>query len=185
MQGAFIQAHTYKSPTILGRQLLPFSPWHGVILEAAASPYILGGIPKLDDMILGVWVCSHSHADGWNAAANAPSAQEWGNSLTDPNFPAALTAFDEYISASFMGPEYWSSGGGSEIRAPYMWHLATFGMSYLHMSEVAAWDCSVAKLMCYHACKAEVEGNKDLVSNEDMRGMEVLKKDEETSRKSK
>jgi len=185
MQGAFIQALTYSPPSVLGRQLCAFSSWHGILLEAADSPYIVGGIPKLDDMVLGVWVCSRSYADGWAGATDIAAVSEWGKNLKDHDFPKALATFGEYITASFMGPEYWSSGSGSSIRAPYMWHLATFGMMHLHLTDVEAWDYPIARMVCHYACKSESEGNKDLISNDDLRGMEVLKADAEKEKEAK
>ena len=185
MQGAFIQALTYSPPSVLGRQLRAFSSWHGIVLEAAGSPYIVGGIPALDDMVLGVWVCSRSYADGWLGALDLAAAGAWGENLQNHDFLSALTAFGEYIAASFMGPEYWSSGEGSSIRAPYMWHLATFGMMHLHLSDLAAWDYPIARLMCHYACKSESDGSKDLMSADDIKGMEVLKADAEKEKEAK
>jgi len=179
MQGAFIQALTYRPPAILGRQLLPFSPWHGIVLEGAGSPYIIGGTPDFGDFITAAWVCSHSFTHGWAGTLDLVAAKKWGkaNRKQRAKFSAAVAALNEHILASFVGPEYWSAEGGSSVKAPYWWHMATFGMTTLHLSYADAWDCSIARLMCHFACKSETEGGKDLMSADDIKGEEVLKAD--------
>ena len=179
MQGAFIQSLTYCAPAILGRQLLPFSPWHGIVLEGAGSPYIIGGKPDFDDVVTAVWVCSHSFTHGWEGTLDLVAAKKWGkaNRKHRAQFPAAAAAFNEHILASFVGPEYWPAEGGSSVKAPYWWHMATFGMSTLHLPYADAWDCSIARLMCHFACKSETEGGKGLMSTDDINGIEVLRAD--------
>ena len=75
MQGAFVQALTYSPPVILGRQMLPFSCWHGLLLEAAGSSYLVGGIPTPSDAVYGAWVCSGRFADG--IAADKRALEKW------------------------------------------------------------------------------------------------------------
>ena len=121
MQGAFIQALTYRPPAILGRQLLPFSPWHGIVLEGAGSPYIIGGTPDFGDFITAAWVCSHSFTHGWEGTLDLVAAKKWGkdNQKHRAQFPAAVAALNDHIMASFVGPEYWPADGGSSVKAPY------------------------------------------------------------------
>jgi len=185
VQGAFIQSLTYQPPAILGRQMLPFSPWHGVILEAAGSPYVSSGKPNLDDMITAAWVCSHSFADGWAGASDVAGARKWGRRNRKSDLTAAFIEFSEHISASLVGPQYWNAEGGNSPKAPYWWHLATLGMSHLNLSDTAAWDYPISRLMCHFACKSEAEGNKDLMSSDDIKGMETLEADAKKAAKGK
>lgn len=183
MQGAFIQSLTYNPPSVLGRQLLPFSPWHGLILEAAGSPYLCGGIPNLDDLILGVWVCSHGFTDGYKLISDVGAAGAWGKAIKKTNFSAGRATFAEHIAASFVAPRYWQASGGGELKSPYFWHCAFFAMRDLHLPESQAWDYPIAKIACYQACHAERQGNKDLMSAEEIKGLEILRQDEEKARK--
>jgi hypothetical protein len=185
MQGAFIQSLTYNPPSVLGRQLKPFSPWHGLLLEAAGSPYLHGGLPDVNDLILGVWICTKSFSEGFRAAADRYAARKWGASLKQPQFFSDQAIFTEYISASFLTPQYWQGKEAKPIRAPYFWHLATFAMRDLHLSEQEAWDVSITRLACYQACVADVSGSKDLMSAEDIKGIEILKADEEKEKENK
>ena len=186
MQGAFIQALTYSPPTVLGRQLAPLSSWHILLLEAAGSPYIVGGHPQVDDLLTGIWICSHGFADGLAVAGDAEALCLWGKSVTSHSYTPALAAFAEYIRASFAVPEYWTDGkDGGSLRAPYCWHMATFAMRDLHLPEAQAWDFPIARLACYQACVGEINGNKDLMSADEIKGEEVLKADAEKEKAEK
>ncbi|MDD4860789.1 MAG: hypothetical protein PHI33_01640 [Smithellaceae bacterium] len=185
MQGAFIQAITFCPPSILDRPLYPLSSFHGLILESAGSFFICGGRSDLDDIIFGVWVCSHKFADGYRGVADIKAAQKWGRRLKDRDLEAAGIKFREYIDAAFTQPEYWKSGESSSIRAPYWWHLAFFGMSKLHLSEADAWDYPVAKLACFQACWAENEGSKDLMSAEEIQARAKLPAEEKKAKGNK
>lgn len=182
MQGAFILAHTYSPPSVLGLRLRPFSPWHGLLLEAAGSPFLCGGRVDADDLILGAWVCSKSYCDGFRTAADAASARKWGAKTKRFHLAAELSAFNSYLDASFTAPEYWKSGDGSSVKAPYFWHLAYFAMLRLHLPEADAWDYPIAKISCYQACAAELSGNSNLMSADEIKGIELLRAAETQTR---
>ncbi|MCG2681182.1 MAG: hypothetical protein L6455_14630 [Kiritimatiellae bacterium] len=177
MQGAFIQSLTFNPPTVLGRKLMPFSSWHLLVLEAAGSPFVLGGVPDIDDLVAAIWVCSHGFAEGITIAGDAPAIRKWARAQKKPAFTAARAAFQDYVNAAFCSPEYWSSSDGGEIRAPACWHMATFAMRELHMTEQAAWDFPVNRIGCYQACAGESNGNKDLMSADDIKGVATLEAD--------
>ena len=176
MQGAFILSHTFSPPSVLGLRLRPFSPWHGLLLEAAGSPFICGGgRTDADDLILGVWICTKSYRDGFRAATDVAAARKWGAKIKRFNLAAELSAFNYYLDDSFTAPEYWKSGDGSGVKAPYFWHLAYFAMYRLHLAEAEAWDYPIAKISCYQACAAELSGNSSLISADEIKGIDTLK----------
>lgn len=175
MQSAFVQAFTYSPPVILGRRLLPFSPWHGIFLEATDSSYLLGGPHSFDDLISGIWLCSRSFLNGWASPGDLREAKRWGRRARNDDLVEAYKLFDDHVKVSLSSPEYWRSPDSQSLRAPFFWHLATFGVNYLHLSEQQAWDYPVARLTCYLACKSENEGGKDLMSEEDSIGFATLK----------
>jgi len=179
MQGAFISALTYQPPVVLGRQLLHFSPWHGLMLEAAGSPYLVEGKTTVADMIYGVWVCSTSFSEGYAKAGDGIGASKWGKKEKRSDRTEAKALFDEYIIKSFACPDYWSTGGGAQLKAPYWWHLALFGQNVLGLSEAKAWDHPIMKLVCYRACDAESNGWDKLKTENEMEGSRVLRADME------
>jgi drug/metabolite transporter (DMT)-like permease len=175
MQGAFVQALTYRPPVALGRQLRPFSAWHGLILDAAGNAFMLGGIPGLEDTVFAALVCSLSFADGIEAYTDKRRVSKWGRKYGPDAITRASLVLRGHILAGLHCPEYGQDGKGKPVRAPYWWHLATFARVQLGMSEAAAWDAPVSRLACYRACVAEGEGWDKLKSDEEIDGAEILK----------
>lgn len=174
MQGVFTQALTYSPPAILGRQLLPFSPWHGLVLEASGNRYLTGGVPTGDDLIVGLWVCGCSFVGGIEACADKAAIERWGKAHGKGDLAAAAAAFGAYIEAGLRCPEYWADAQSKPVRAPYWWHLALFGQRHLGLCEAGAWDAPVSRLACYRACYAESQGWDKLKSASEIAGIEVL-----------
>jgi len=171
MQGIFISALTYTPPAVLGRQLLPFSAFHGLLLEAAGSPFLVGGERDFDDVVLGAWVCSHGFADGYFGTMDFKAIRKWGRQarkLKPEDKAEAVLAFEEHIEASLQKPQTWSSKGEKSCRNPIWWLLATFAMSQLHLPETAAWDTAITKLFCYNAARNEADGGEDLMSDDEI-----------------
>jgi hypothetical protein len=175
MQGAFVQALTYRPPSVLGRQLRPFSAWHGLVLDAAGNAFVGGGIPGLEDTVFAAWVCSLGFADGIEAFTDQRRVSKWGRRYGPESVARAVPVLRDHILAGVRCPEYWQDGSGKPLRAPYWWHLATFARVQLGMSEAAAWDAPVSRLACYRACAAEGEGWKGLMTAEELRGAEILR----------
>jgi hypothetical protein len=172
-------AALYEPPEVLGKTLRGFSPFHALMLEAVQSPFMVGGAPDFDDLVLAVHICSHGWADRFRIRTDLPAVIEWGKSLTADDIATSRRKFDNYLSESWKAPSFWQSGEGSDQRADWTYHLAVFGMRHLNMTEAEAWDCPIARLVCYRACVGETEGDKSLMTDEDVKGVEILKADAE------
>jgi hypothetical protein len=172
MQGAFIQALTYCPPVILGRQMRPFSCWHGLMLEAMGNAYLGGTKPGVSDVVAGAWVCALSSKDG--LAFDGKAIVAWGRKTR--NVASAIAQLQDYIDAGLRCPEYWRKAEDKPVKAPYWWHLALFARQHLGLDEAAAWDEPVARLVCYRACNAEQEGWKNLKSDNEMKAKAALEK---------
>ena len=176
MQEAFLQSALYSPPIVLGRQLRAFSPFHALALEAVDSPFahepVTGVTP--DSLIVAIWTCSHSFADGLTVLLDTAAIQKWGASVGKWDFPATLKTFQRHIADSMVLPVFYHTGDEEDCRAPVAWHLATSGMRFLNMTEAEAWDCSIARLVCYRACISEWNGSKSLKSDEEIKGRKVL-----------
>jgi hypothetical protein len=59
--------------------------------------------------------------------------------------------------------------------------MVTFAMRELNLPEAQAWDFPVARLLCHQACVAESNGNNDLMSAEDLQGINTLRQDAESA----
>lgn len=176
---SWIQSVLYEPPTVLGRRLRPFSPLHALILQNIDSPFMFGGTAAtFEDLVVAVHVCGLTWTERNQWLPPAKLLRRWGRKQRHTDFGAVADVMDEYISESWQLPERWTSGKGpSHSKANGAFHLAVFGMSRLGMTEARAWDCPVARLICYREAFAEQEtGKSDLVSDQEKRGIEALKK---------
>lgn len=179
MNIVWAQAALYEPPEALGKTLRGFSPFHALMLEAVQSPFmVVGDTPDFDDLVLGVHVCSHSWADRFLIRSDIPSVIEWGKTLTADDISTGRRNFDAYLKASWETPQFWQDTEAGTLRANWIYHLVTFAMRRLNMTEAEAWDCPIARLVCYRACVGETEGDKSLMTEEDIKGIEALKDDE-------
>jgi hypothetical protein len=178
MNIVWAQAAIYEPPEVLGKTLQGFAPFHALMLEAVQSPFMRGGYGDFDDIILAVHICSHS----WAARASILSASqelvEWGKTCTAGDISSAREKLESYFSESWKMPQFWPTDGGT-MRANWIYHLVVFGMRYLRMPESRAWDCPISRLVCYRACVGETDGDKSLMSEDEIKGIEVLKADAE------
>ena len=176
MQEAFLQSALYRPPVVLGRQIRPFSPFHALALEAVNSPFahdpVTGVTP--DSLIVAVYTCSLSYADGLPALLDTAKIQAWGASIGKWDFAKTKAQFFRHMDDSMLLPVFYHTGDEEDCRAPVVWHLATSAMRFLHMTETEAWDCSIAKLVCYRACISEWNGSKSLKSDEEIKGRKIL-----------
>ncbi len=168
MQGVFISAFTFTPPVILGRQMLPFSCFHGLLLDAAGSSFLSERLPGIDDVILSAWICSHSFADGYLGTMDFKAIRAWGRKcrrLGPVEISTAITEFREYIDASMEKPVCWQSKDSKASRAPVWWLLTTFAQTELDKDEAAAWDAPFMKLVCYLICRNEIDGDDSLMTD--------------------
>jgi len=179
MNIVWAQAALYLPPAALGKTLRGFSPFHALMLSAVSSPFMVDGTPDFDDLVLAVHICSHSWADRFVLRSDLPSVIEWGKTLTTEDISTSRRNFDAYLAASWQMPQFWQDAASGTLRANWIYHLAAFAMRRLHMTEAEAWDCPIARLVCYRACVGETEGDKSLMTDDDIKGIETLKADAE------
>jgi len=177
MNIVWAQAALYEPPTVLGKILRGFSPFHALILEAVQSPFMTDAAADFDDLVLAVHICSHGWDDRFRIQSDIPAVTKWGKTVPKKSITPARKDFDLYLKESLRMPQFWQAGGGDEPRANWLYHIATFAQARLHMVERDAWDCPIARLVCYRACVSEVEGDKSLKSESESEGVDVLKAD--------
>lgn len=176
MEIAWAQALLYQPPVVLGKQLLPLSVLHVLMLDAIDSPFMRGGSFDAGDLIIAVHLCGLKWVDREQFFVDAKAARAWGKSQRKNQMDDESAKFVDYISESWKIPETWKTGKGQSAKANGAYHLAVFGMRQLGMSEAEAWDCPVARLVCYRETYAEQEtGESDLITDDERTGLEVLK----------
>jgi len=108
--------------------------------------------------------------------SDTASAQEWGRRCGAVDWAATRVLLEIYFRESVRLPRMWG-GKQTEPQANYCWHLVTFAMNELGMDEESAWDCPVARLVRYRLCRNEREGMKNLMTDSEIEGVEILRRD--------
>lgn len=176
MQLSWVQAVGYAPPVVLGKQLQAFSAFHVLMLDAVASPFFRGGAPDTHDLLLAVHVCSSTWASRASVVTDLSSVTDWGQGQLNVDWPAEMSAFEKYISESWLIPDKWELGDGEKAKANGAYHLAVFAMRFLGLAEAEAWNCPVSRLVCYRETYSEQETGKSLLKTEDeLAGIEKLK----------
>lgn len=172
MQPVWIQSLLYQPPTVLGKQLKPFSALHFLILNFYASPFLHGkGRISTDDLILAVIVCASDFASRHDLLnIDNKQIKKWGREHRKTDLLEAVATFEEYLQESMVIPEKWQSvqDGGGTIKTNTSYALVMFAMGRLGMTEAQAWDVPLARLVCYRDVYYELEtGKTDVVSDEE------------------
>lgn len=176
MQTAWIQACLYQPPVVLGRQLQPFSSFHALALDGVRSPFWHGGAPTIDDLVLAVHICALTWETRAAVFGDVRRIMKWGRRQRKADHASELAAFRLYLDESNVYPARWKTSESSAIKASGFFHLVAFGMGRMNMSEAQAWDCPMARLVCYSEAHREQEtGKSDLISEEESKGIEALK----------
>lgn len=167
---------------MLGRQLQPFSAFHALALSSVESPFWAGGDPTVDDLVMAVHICSLSWDRRHEIFPDVKQMKRWGRACRKERFDEHMALFTQYLGESNVYPERWQEGGSSEIKACSFYHLVVFGMKRLGMMEAEAWDCPMSRLVCYSEAHNEQEtGKSNLISDEERKGIEVLKAEQHGS----
>ena len=172
------RAVLYEPPQVLGKTLRGFAPFHALALCAVQSSFMseVGeDTDAIQELVVAVRICSLGWADRYRIV-DEQAIQQWGGKIDPATYLAARQAFAVYLGESWEMPQFWSSEGEG-LRANWIYHLVAFGMRELKMTEAEAWDCPIARLVCYRACVGESEGDKSLKSEEEIKGEAILEAD--------
>jgi len=159
----FLKSLFLQPPTVLGRQLKPFSAFHLAALTIINNPYAVGGKVEDNDLITAVHVCSHTFTDGWkvlNPDAEALEAiGEWGAENSNASISEAHKVLSEYLTEALDVPEVWTDSNSQQSDIPLSFCVvATVIGSMPSISRVEAWDMAFAELIGYRCAIAEQNG---------------------------
>ena len=152
-----------SAPVILGRQLLPLSCWHALLLMMADSPWLRSGTaPDWADTVFALWVCGRRYEaeDSANWDRIQSECVAWGRAVGEWNHDAVSAEFREYLDAALTLPGFKQPATG-EAASPIPWPFRAVAtvMHYLpQLSEEDAWNLPVARVACYRACCGEDNG---------------------------
>jgi len=154
MSNEFLKSLFVKPPLVLNRRLLPFSAFHLSAMILTGNPYIVGGKPEIEDLVLAVHICRSKFRDGGNVISpSGPELlriQKWGH---DCDFEHESDQFGQYLIDHFDFPEIGveeGKGAPKESGQPAPFALVTSVLTHLRgISEDVAWDMPLSRLVSY------------------------------------
>lgn len=118
----FFEAAVPEPYTVLGLHLKPLSPGHLILLRRVESPFLCGGPPSLDALILAVWICHLNYTDGLASLCDKSTTgkmAEWQKKVGAFNYVKKASLFLDYIKEGRKEPIYdYKEGDFDTIKAP-------------------------------------------------------------------
>ena len=165
-------AAAYPEPTtLLGQRLRPFSLGHMEMLTRFRNAYVTsGGVPSLDDLSFGVFVCCQTWREGQDAleAGDLPvKLKAWGRKLPPFDFETKSEAFVRYLLDGSTPPQTMQEeGGGESTGVSLLQDVRLVLCGELGYTREAAMDCPWGlALWDYYGCHAR-HGHVRLVGRE-------------------
>ena len=160
----FGQAVLCRPPVILGRQMRPFSAYHGLALSVLDSPFFASGTASTEDVIVAVWVCGTAWGDGGGLRLDGDgldAVMDWGRTVGQFEVATITDALTSYMDDYMTVPRMMAPSGASSSHVPVYFKLvATFLAHYSGFTEADAWNLPFNRLCCYLAARAEDNGSK-------------------------
>lgn len=163
---------------VLEWRLHPFSLGHALLLERLRSPFMVGGIPALGDLKLGVLVCRLP----WSRSVRAVESRllPWRLRcmpiLTARRLMLGMGQFAGYIHAAHVGPQVWSRGDGESLAMPFLQAIKITMMMRLHKSEAEAMSTPLSLAWHDYAACWEMLGRLRIVGDADQEAIEAARK---------
>ena len=179
MPDAFFQAAFCQAPKIAGRQLLPFSLSHVMLLRGLGNGFATRGDGTRSELLTALLVCSRTHKQ--NARALFGQKQSilsliaWAARWPDSRLEPERVAFQAYLSDYLTTPEHWEDGSASGgFLAPWPYHFVLTLTEHYGCYLDEAWDMPVGLARCYYDVWAETQGDKSLISEKEKRDIEAV-----------
>lgn len=176
MDTRFLQAWVESKHRVLGYDLAPFCLNHLLALHAAESPFVLGGIPEFEDLLLFLKVCSNS------ARELAPADRQIKRELrkTPLELERAIVGALEYLASASHRPQFaeqaesdpeapgeHSGGTGRLLTAPAALARIAFMHVHSNLSHTEIMTMKLDQLADLEAAIAEQKGGDVRFRNEE------------------
>lgn len=181
MDPCFLTAMFYRPPALLGRAMRPFALGHVVVLLAAKSPLAVGGPVSWQDVLFACYVCALSWSE-ISERLHDPEliqreATQWGKTVGAFSAAEVASELAEYLAVSSSSPARWQTGNERPMRLPWPFVVARAIRPGVDLASADAMDIPVGRALVEYACMAAVAGDDDFMSDEERRGLEVLRAD--------
>ena len=190
MDNPFLQAIFVQPREVLGRKLRPFSAYHAAALMLLDSPFIVPGAQgvALQDLILATHICSYGFTDGPATLfphVDTDAINAWADSCADVDYEQEAQVFMVYLDDYLETPDIWQSDAtGKEKLSGIPWPVFCVTAVLQNMrgvSESAAWDMPLNRLVAYKCAIAEQNG-AEVVSQKQRNYVKWLELNAETEK---
>lgn len=177
----FLEAFINTKHRVLGQNLRPFCLAHLLYFIATDSPVlkmIFGEKVELSrrDIELAIWICSRTPEQIFSADVNAGFFRRMRMRIG--NFKKAQIAFLAYLKDYATLPIMWEDEkeSGMSLGSPWILTRATFLLKETNLTESQIWGMPFGKLFWYTASLCELMGGAKVMSDEEERAIDELRK---------
>jgi len=165
----FLKAARPELPRIIGLQMRPYCLAHHIALCAFNSSFVVG-IPRFDDLIVGVFICSQTWEE-WEAWRNSWKLpvflKLWGKFSGKFDVKRSAAVFMRYIEDGSSRPEVAVPSGGTTLAAPWECRLKLFLIRELRLTVSEAMNYPLALAWYEYCAAAETKGEITLITEAD------------------
>jgi hypothetical protein len=178
MDEIYITAFCPPQPVVLGKQLLPLSMGHTVLLEGGDSIFLRqqpGRDATVQDLAMAVWVCSQQASVLRFEQRDAPDTEElvqWGLDCRPADIDAEIRMFTQYLSSSLRMPRAWTDSSSKAPVAPWQYSVAAV-LIEAGWERDYVWDGPIAEILAGFAALQERHG-LDLVSPQEQEVIDAM-----------
>lgn len=179
----FLEAFINAKHKVLGQHLRPFCLAHLLYFAAAESPVLKmlwGEKANLarQDIELAVWICSRTPEQIFSANVKAGIFQR--ARMRIGSLKKAQREFLSYLKDYATLPAMWEgeNGDSAPLGAPWILTRATFLLKETSLTEGEIWAMPLGKLFWYTASLCELMGGAKIMSEEEEKIIDELRKSE-------
>lgn len=175
MQAAYPVNLFAEAPRVVGVKLRPFSLGHSLLLDAVGSPFVRGGLPTDADFAMVLMLCSVSFDKGreWVSKGRVPlrfrMVAFWLAVASRAYGDRQYTKLTEYLENYSTTPERWSPDSGAGGKMPKnQWQFVAHAVLCSDYADASGiWDIPLGMAICYTYAKAELEGEADVINEQE------------------
>jgi len=183
MDNPFLQAVFVQPRVVMGRELRPFSAYHAAALMLLDSPFIVAreDPPEPSDLILAAYICSFGFEDGpamLFPEVDMAAIDEWADGCEAVDVDEEAAVFGAYLEDYLTVPELWQPDGDASETSGIPWPVYCVTAVLQNMrgiTEVAAWDMPLNRLVAYKCAIAEQNG-AEIVSQQERNFKEYFRR---------
>lgn len=162
---------------VLGLRLRPFSLGHYLLLQRFGCSFIQeeAGEASLEDLILGVLICSMTHREFLQFIEQKnflKQVGDWGKKFGLSDYKPKAELFLEYLKQGLHEPDYISLKPTDGDRSDWAQNLKITLMTRLNYNEEQALNLPLSQALSDYYKLAESEGHIRLLTPEDIESAE-------------